>query len=148
MIHHWLATSTKAALAAVTMFASHAALAQSLPSPMEQEVLVKNSLLTFNDANVTGNYSVLHDKGSKPFRDELSADKLKESFKEFADKHIDFDIVAVKPITPSGEAKIDDDGQLSLKGVVVISDSRKITYKFDYIRSEGEWKLIGLNVKQ
>jgi len=34
-------------------------------------VLIKVTLLTFNDANVTGNYTVLHAKLSKPFRDQF-----------------------------------------------------------------------------
>lgn len=140
--------STRGILAVALSLLAQPAFAQALPSPMEQDVLVRNSLLTFNDANVTGNYSVLHDKGSKPFRDALPAEKLKDSFKEFSEKHINFDTVAVKPITPSEPGKIDDEGQLVLAGTVVISDDQKITYKFEYIRSEGEWKLIGLNVKQ
>src|SRR6476619_6134268 len=67
-----------------------------VPNAELQEVLIKASLLTFNDANVTGNYAVLHAKVSKPFRDQFSPEKLAEIFKEFRDKHIDFDIIASK----------------------------------------------------
>ena len=41
-----------------------------VPSERALEVLVKTSLLSFNDANVTGKYTVLHDKVAKPFRQE------------------------------------------------------------------------------
>ena len=58
----------------VLLLAIGAAQAQNkVPSERALEVLVKASLLSFNDANVTGNYTVLHDKLSKPFRAALPA---------------------------------------------------------------------------
>lgn len=122
--------------------------AQAVPGPEQQDVLIRSSLLTFNDANVTGNYTVFHDKLSKPFRDQFSADQLKEAFKAFHEKHIDIDVVAVKPITPTqGEVKLDDDGTLKLNGVITVNEKVKITYDLKFIRSEGDWKLSGINVK-
>jgi hypothetical protein len=120
----------------------------TMPSGVDQEVLIKSSLLTLNDANLTGNYAVLHDKLSKPFRDQFSADKLKNIFKDFADKHIDIAVVAAKPVTPGGAEKIDEDGVLKLEGTIVVSDTRTVSYNLKFIPSEGEWKLVGLDVKQ
>ena len=54
----------------------------------------ESSLLSFNDANVTGNYTVFHAKLSKPFRQQFTPERLKETFKSFAEKQIDFDIIA------------------------------------------------------
>jgi hypothetical protein len=122
------------------------ALAQGLPNPTMQEILVKASLLTFNDANVTGNYTVLHAKLSKPFRDQYSPEKLKEGFKVFADNHVDFDLIAAKPIVPTSEAKIDDKGVLMLRGYFDTTPSR-VNYDLNFIRSEGEWKLLDINVR-
>jgi hypothetical protein len=31
-----------------------------IPNALLQEILIKTTLLTFNDANLTGNYTVLH----------------------------------------------------------------------------------------
>lgn len=125
---------------------SSAAFALSVPSASEQEVLVKTSLLTFNDANLTGNYTILNAKGSKPFRDQLTADKLKAGFQVFVDKHIDISGIAAKP-NVTDDAKIDGDGTLILAGSITISDSFKVTYSLKYIQSDGEWKMIGINVK-
>jgi len=53
-----------------------------------REILVKTTLMTFNDANLTGNYSVLFDKSSKAFRSQISAENCPEAFKVFrARKH-------------------------------------------------------------
>jgi tetratricopeptide (TPR) repeat protein len=122
------------------------ALAQSLPNPTLQEILVKASLLTFNDANVTGNYTVLHAKLAKPFRDKFSPEQLKQTFKGFADKRIDFDLIAAKPIVPTAEAQINSNGVLMLRGYFDTTPSR-VSYELDFLQSEGEWKLIDINVK-
>jgi hypothetical protein len=128
-----------------SMFVAGAALAQPVPSPTLQEILVKASLLTFNDANVTGIYTVMHAKLSKPFRDQFSPDKLKQVFKPFHDQRIDFDLIAAKPIVPTSEAVVKD-GSLMLRGYFDTSPSR-VTYELDFIQSDGEWKLTNINVK-
>jgi hypothetical protein len=134
-----------AGIAGMSLIAG-SALAQEVPNATMQEILVKTSLLTFNDANVTGNYTVLHAKLSKPFRDQITPEKLKQSFKSFADQHVDFDLIAAKPIVPTSEAKINSSGVLMLRGYFDTTPSR-VTYELDFLRSEGEWKLISINVK-
>jgi len=49
-----------------------------IPSATQQEILIKAALLTLNDANVTGNDTVLHAKLGKQFRDRITPDKLKQ----------------------------------------------------------------------
>lgn len=120
--------------------------AATMPSAQEQEVLVKSSLMTFNDANLTGDYSVFHAKTAKPFRDQFSADQLKKIFQEFATKKIDISGSVVKPLKPSEDAKIDD-GVLILNGTIAITDTYVVTYAFKFLESEGQWKVVGLNVK-
>jgi hypothetical protein len=110
-----------------------------------QEILIKASLLSFNDANVTGNYTVFHAKLSKPFRDQFPAEKLADIFKEFRDKHIDFDIIAAKKPIGTEEPKIADNGILSIKGYFDTTPSR-VNYDLAFIMSDGEWKLIKIDV--
>lgn len=119
--------------------------AQKAPDDFFQEVLIKSTLMTFNDANVTGDYTVLHAKLSKPFRDQFSAERLKEVFKVFADKKIDFDIVVAKKPIPSKDAQVSDRGVLALSGYFDTTPSNVI-YDLEYIMSDGEWKPIKINV--
>ena len=65
-----------------------------VPSATVQEVLIKTTLLTLNDANITGDYGVLHARLAKPFREQFSAEKLKSIFQSFRDKHVDYGIIA------------------------------------------------------
>ena len=128
------------------MLAASPAFAQKAPDPVTQEVLVKSTLLTFNDANVTGNYTVMHAKLAKPFRDKFSPDRLKEVFKVFHEKQIDIDLIAAKQPTASKPVQVNDSGVLQLHGYFDTSPSR-VHYELDYIMSDGEWKPIRINVQ-
>jgi hypothetical protein len=117
-----------------------------VPSLVLQEILIKTSLLTLNDANLTGNYAVLHDKLAKPFREQFTPEQLKQAFKSFADKHVDWGLVAAKTPIPTSEPKIDSRGALILNGYFDTKPAR-LYYEFDFLPSEGEWKPIKLNVR-
>lgn len=138
--------SRLAAAAMAALLASSVAGAESVPNAKEQEVLIKASLLTLNDANVTGNYTILHAKLSKPFRDQFSADRLKQSFKQFADKKADWEAVAAMSPIPTKEPHIDKRGALILHGYFD-GGAQHVVYELDFIPSEGEWKPINLTVR-
>jgi hypothetical protein len=132
------------AMLLLTMFGPPA-FAQKAPPPAVQEILIKTSLLTFNDANTTGNYEVFHARLSKPFRDQFSPAKLADTFKGFRDQHVYLDLIAAKTPIPSEEPKVDDKGRLTLKGYFDTAPSR-VYYNLAYIMSDEEWKLVQINV--
>jgi hypothetical protein len=124
-----------------------AALAQNkVPVPRALEALVKVSLLSLNDAVVTGNYTVFHAKLSKPFRDKYSATELGRVFKDFADRHIDYDVIAAFPPTYDPAPAIDGEGKLVVKGFFPTEPAR-VLFDLTFIPSDGEWKLLGIDVK-
>ena len=117
-----------------------------VPPDRVLEALVKTSLLTLNDANVTGNYSVLHAKLSKPFRQQFSPEKLKATFREFNRNSADFDIIAAMTPTYDPKPVVDDNGKLVVKGSFPTEPSR-VRFELEFIPSDGEWKLIRIHVK-
>src|ERR1700704_4896074 len=117
-----------------------------VPTERGLEVLVKTSLLSFNDANITGNYTVLHDKLSKPFRQEFPPERLKEAFKEFSEKNIDIELGAVLKPTYEPAPTIDSEGKLVVRGYFPTEPIR-VNFNLAFIPSDGAWKLIRLNVK-
>jgi hypothetical protein len=131
----------------VMLVAASSAMAQNkVPGERALEALVKATLLTWNDANVTGNYTVFHAKLSKPFRDQFPPDRLKQIFKKFADEDIDIDVVAaLKPVYQPVPA-IDGDGKLVVNGYFP-TEPMRVIFALEFIPSDGEWKLIGINVK-
>src|SRR6185437_9846016 len=130
------AVMTVVALLAALTWASMASAQNKVPSERALDALVKVSLLSFNDANVTGNYTVFHAKLSKPFRDQFPPEKLAATFKEFRDKRIDFDLIAAKKPISTEEPKINN-GTLSIKGYFDTSPAR-LNYDLGFIVSEGE----------
>ncbi|MBI2740284.1 MAG: hypothetical protein HYX38_27525 [Rhodospirillales bacterium] len=134
------------AVMALMLTASLAQAQGKVPSERALEALVKATLLSFNDANVTGNYEVFHAKLSKPFREQFPVERLAQRFQEFNKKHIDFDIIAaLKPAYDPAPA-VDDDGRLLVKGHFP-TEPRQVYFDLKFIPSDGEWKLIGINVK-
>jgi hypothetical protein len=131
----------------VLLLAMGAAQAQNkVPSERALEVLVKTSLLSFNDANVTGNYTVLHDKLSKPFRQEYPPERLKQAFKEFREKNIDIELVAALKPAYEPAPSIDSQGKLLLRGYFPTEPVR-VNFELDFIPSDAEWKLVSIHVK-
>ena len=129
------------------VLAAVAAQAQNkVPSERALEALVKTTLLTFNDANVTGNYEVFHAKLSKPFREQFAVERLARRFQEFSKKHVDFDIVAALKPTYDPVPSVDDDGRLLVKGHFP-TEPLQVYFDLAFIPSDGEWKLISINVK-
>jgi hypothetical protein len=143
-----MSVSARLVAAFVLVLIAHSAGAQNrVPSERALETLVKTSLLSFNDANITGNYTVFHAKLSKPFREQFSPDRLKESFKEFSDKHIDIDVVAASRPTYTAPPAIDGDGKLVVKGFFPTEQPVRVNFELDFIPSDAEWKLIRIHVK-
>jgi hypothetical protein len=139
-------TRLLATLAAAWMLLAGAAAAEDqVPSPHLQEILIKTALLTLNDANITGNYTVLHAKLSKPFREQFTPDRLRQIFKSFADQKSDWGLISAQSPIPTAAAVIDRRGALLLRGFFDTRPSR-LTYELDFLPSEGEWKPSKLNI--
>jgi hypothetical protein len=130
------------------LFSSMPAQAENtVPPPVLQEILIKTTLLTFNDANLTGNYTVLHAKLAKLFRDKITPDGLKAAFKSIAEQKADLGLIAAMPPVASSEAKINAArGSLELRGYFATKPSR-VTYELDFLPSEGEWKPALIDVR-
>ncbi|HZB55934.1 MAG TPA: hypothetical protein VE527_20045 [Reyranella sp.] len=134
------------AVMALMLAVSLAQAQNKVPSERALEALVKTTLLTFNDANVTGNYEVFHAKLSKPFREQFPVERLARRFQEFNKKHVDFDIVAALKPSYDPAPKDDDDGKLLMKGYFP-TEPLQVHFNLEFIPSDGEWKLISINVK-
>jgi hypothetical protein len=144
-MRHWAQLRLTAAVVAALALSTARAPAQGMPSPFVQEVLIKSILLTLNDAVATDNFTVMHAKISKPFRDQFPPEKLRSVFKDLIEKRAVFDAVVAKPIVPDGDAKIDDNGVLRLKGRFETTP-KQVKYQLGFIASDGLWKLSGITI--
>lgn len=137
--------ATAFALALVLALQPSPASAQRVPNDNVIEITIKRALASFNDANITGNYDVFHATLSRPFRQQFSADRLKDAFKAFHTQLIDISpVLALSPIL-SEPARIDGDGALLLKGTFETRPSR-VLFDMRLLPAEGDWKLIAIHV--
>jgi len=121
--------------------------AQNVPIPDLQEILIKTILMTFNDANLTGNYEVLHTRLSKPFREKFSAQQLSDGFKAFRDQKVNLGAIVVKQPVPTEPATVER-GVLKLYGYFDTSPSR-VYYFLEFILSDegdGGWRSTRIEV--
>ncbi|CAN5128153.1 hypothetical protein BH10PSE6_BH10PSE6_56330 [soil metagenome] len=135
-----------AALVAVLAIAEPSLAQNRVPSERPLEALVKSSLLSFNDANVTGNFTVFHAKLAKPFRQQFTPERLQETFQSFAEQQIDFDVIAAYKPVYDPAASVNGDGRLIAKGYFPTEPTR-VLFDLAFIPSDGEWKLISIHVK-
>jgi hypothetical protein len=140
------AFARRIALVGVLALATPSLAQNRVPNERALEALVKATLLTFNDASVTGNFTVFHAKLAKPFRQQYTPERLQETFKSFVDQQIDFDVIAAYKPVYDPAASVDSDGRLIVKGHFPTEPTR-VLFELAFIPSDGEWKLISIHVK-
>ena len=144
-MRYWAHAGLAAAIMALIAAGPIKALALDMPGPSAQEVLVKSILVTLNDAVAADNFTILHAKISKPFRDQFPPEKLRAVFKNLVEKHAVFDAVVAEKMIADEAAKIDEKGVLRLKGRFQTSP-KQVKYELGFIESEGAWKLSGVQI--
>jgi hypothetical protein len=118
-----------------------------MPDAGKIVLLLRNTLITLNDALQTGNFTVLRDKGAPSFRDANSAARLSQAFADLARSGADLSVVSV--ITPQlseAPALDQEKGMLHVKGYFP-SQPVQINFEVLYQSVAGHWRLFGLSVQ-
>lgn len=123
-----------------------AASQQNLPVSVEQAFyLIRSTLLTLNDANRSGNYTVLRDLAAPDFQARNTAADLSQSFADLRRRN--FDLFAAALIAPQLTAApaLDSNKMLRLTGIFA---TRPLQIQFDLLFAEvgGKWRLFGISV--
>jgi opacity protein-like surface antigen len=119
--------------------------AADIPNDDEQDVLIRTALMTFNDANMTNDYSVFLAKSSKEFQSQFTTDKMASAFEGFRKNELYFEDVITADYDSYEKAKIDNDGALVLAGVFT-TDNMEVKYRLRFIQNNKIWKVAGINV--
>ena len=129
-------------LAAASLPPAHAI---QIPSDDEQDVLIRTTLMTFNDANMTGNYAILLAKASRQFQSQITAEKLATAFEPFRTNELFFESVVTEDYDSLEKPTIDGEGALVLAGVFK-TDDMQVKYRLRFVQNGKLWKLLGINV--
>ena len=123
-----------------------AAQQQQLPVSLEQALyLIRSTLLTLNDANRTGNYTVLRDLAAPDFQARNTAADLAQIFSDLRRRKFDLFSVALAAPQLTAPPALDGNGMLRLTGTF---PTRPLQINFDLMFQNvaGQWRLFGISV--
>jgi hypothetical protein len=118
----------------------------SMPVSVEQALyLIRSTLLTLNDANRTGNYTVLRDLAAPDFQAKNTAADLGQVFADLRRRNLDLFAVALIGPQLSTAPYLDPDKRLRLTGYF---RTRPLQINFDLTFQvvNGQWRLFGITV--
>lgn len=107
-------------------------------------ILVRSALLALDQANKTGNYTVLRDLGAPGFQANTAA-RLSEIFAKQRNDNIDLSGVAVIDPQLSLLPQIEANGMMRMAGFFPSVPSQ-VNFELIYAPVNGQWRLFGLGV--
>jgi hypothetical protein len=123
--------------------------AQSAPHPAQIDrngvlILIRETLLALDQANKTGNYTVLRDLGAPAFQNNTAA-RLSEIFAKLRNEDIDLSGVAVIDPQLTLLPQIEANGLLHMTGFFPSVPSQ-VNFDLAYAAVNGQWRLFGVSV--
>ena len=118
---------------------------QALPDSFKLNMMIRSTVIAVNQANKTGNYTVLRDLGSPRFKEANSAEKLGTIFEAL--RKSKFDLSPVLFFTPKllQQPALMDNGMLRLTGFFDTVPQR-VAFDLLFEDIKGEWMIYGLNI--
>ncbi len=117
-----------------------------LPDPARLRLLILNSLIALNQANVTGNYTVLRELGTASFRGAHTDARLAEIFAELRYRRIDLTPVLLMDPKLVRQPEVDDQALLRLTGFFETAPEQ-VVFDLAFVPEQGEWRLHGIAVQ-
>jgi hypothetical protein len=119
---------------------------QSVPVSIEQALyLIRSTLLTLNDANRSGNYTVLRDLAAPDFQARNTAADLAQIFVDFRRNNIDLYNAALLAPELTVAPALDAEKRLRLTGFFA-TRPRQITFDLLFQAVGGQWRLFGISI--
>ena len=115
-----------------------------IPSPEQLISLVRNALLAVNDANLTGNYTVLHDLSAPDSQSLNTPERLEESFRPIRQQGTDFSIVSVAMPRFTQLPAFTPQGYLRVNGE--FDSSPQITFDIFFQHVADRWRPYAIGV--
>jgi hypothetical protein len=152
--------SPRIALASALILGAHGAAAQEpkLPTPNAQPkqaqmtieattlvILIRGAIMALQQANQTGNYSVLRDLGTPVFRERFDQTGLAMAFANLRARKVNLSPALVIAPNLSKNPGLDKNGELVLVGDFLTQPLR-IHFELAYLQLDGLWRLSGIAV--
>lgn len=118
----------------------------TLPNEYRLNLLIRTTIVALNQANMTGNYSVLRDLAAPSFQQANSAAQLAEAFANLRNRNIDLAPVLFfepKLVRPPA---IQPNGKLRLSGYFE-TRPEQVSFDLAFEPVGGAWRLFGIAVE-
>ena len=122
-----------------------AAPAAPAPAPETVVMLARTTLIALNQANQTGDFSVLHTLAAPQLQRETDVKKLAEAFAGFRQRNIDLSPVVMFAPQLVQPPQIDQQGPLRVVGLFPTTPLQ-IRFSLAYRFVDGRWRPEGLNL--
>jgi hypothetical protein len=116
-----------------------------IPAPEEMMMLIRTTLIALNQANFTGNYTVLQDLGTPGLQASNSAASLGNAFTKLRDQRIDLSPVVVLAPELTENPAYTPEGKLRLAGFFPTKPLR-ISFVMVFQPVARTWRIDGLSV--
>jgi hypothetical protein len=118
----------------------------SLPNDDKLLILINSAVLALNQANFTGNYTVLRDMAAPGFKRINSPERLAQIFANLRKRNLDLSPVVLFQPKLYQRPQISDKGMLRITGFFPTSPER-VNFDLIFQPVRGQWRLFGISVK-
>jgi hypothetical protein len=108
-------------------------------------VMIKDAIIALNQANRTGNYSVLRDMGTPVFRENFDQTALAAVFANLRARKIDMSPAFFLSPNLTKQPELNKDSELALTGFFP-TQPLQIQFDLRYMQLDGKWRLAGIGV--
>lgn len=119
--------------------------APPLPDGPALNILIRRTLLTLNDANLSGNYTVLHDLAAPGFRTANDPAKLATIFAKLRNSKMDFAPIVYFDPKLVRQPEITKAGLLRVSGFMP-TRPQQVNFDMLFQQVSGRWRLFGIAV--
>lgn len=120
--------------------------ATTLPSPYKLNLLIRTTLIALNQANATGNYSVLRDLSAPGFQKANNPARLAEIFSEIRGRNLDLSAILFFEPKLVRQPVIQPNGHLRLSGYFE-TRPEQVSFDLAFERGVNDWLLFGIAVE-
>jgi hypothetical protein len=117
----------------------------TLPDAFKLNLLIRASIIALNQANQTGNYTVLQDLGAPAFRASNNSARLAQIFGALRQRQLDLSPVLFFTPKLTAQPRITPNGLLRLAGFFPTTPER-VNFDLIYQLIDGQWRLFGIGV--
>ncbi len=116
-----------------------------VPKPEAMLLLMRTILIALDQANKTGNYTVLRDLSAPSFQARNSAARLSEIFSQLRKSGADLSAISITTPELIKSPVVNQNNQLQFVGAFPIAPSH-VAFQLTFVPVRGHWRMVSISV--